>query len=400
MQTKTIAALVAVDDGIDVGEVRQVIDSTAGVEATSIVHGLEVAWGALAGDAGDAILVACQPDSETALWFIRNVVRDYPDRPVVVVSAPSANGFVRHAFDAGAEDLVMPTQGIADDAEVIGDQIRFALEKAVARRSGAPASGPAALASLICVLGPKGGIGKTLTSANLAVGLAIAGRRVVVVDLDLQFGDVGLSLGLEPKRTIYDLVKSGGSMDAEKVSDYLTEHPSGVQVLMAPTRPDQASAVTIEFLRELYPLLRQSHDFVIVDTPPGFSPEVIASIDSSTHVCVVGMLDSLSLKNTKLGLDTLELMGYGRDRIRLVLNRADTNVGVTQEDVFAVLGRRPDVLVPSHRDVARSVNEGSPVVASRPRSEAARAFTALAAAYIGPVSGAGSQRRRLGRRKG
>src|SRR5207249_4788564 len=151
------------------------------------------------------------PDSEMALWFIRNAVRTYPDRPVVVVSAASENGFVRHAFDAGAEDLVMPTRGISDDVAVIADQIRFALEKAVARRTGATTGGPSALASLICVLGPKGGIGKTLTTANLAVGLAMAGRRVAVVDLDLQFGDVGLSLGLEPKRTIHDLVKSGGS---------------------------------------------------------------------------------------------------------------------------------------------------------------------------------------------
>jgi pilus assembly protein CpaE len=398
MQTKTISALVAVDVGIDVDDVRMVLGATVGVDATSIVYGLDLAWNALVGDASDAIVLACPPDSEMALWFIRNVVRSYPERPVIVVSAGSANGFVRHAFDAGAEDLVMPTHGIGDDADVIADQIRFALEKAVARRSGATTGGPTALATLICVLGPKGGIGKTLTTANLAVGLALAGRSVVVVDLDLQFGDVGLSLALEPKRTIYDLVKSGGSMDAEKVTDYLTVHPSGVRVLMAPIRPDQASAVTIDFLRELYPLLRASYDFVIVDTPPGFSPEVIASIDSSTHVCLVGMLDSLSLKNTKLGLETLDLMGYGRDRVRLVLNRADTNVGVTQEDVVAVIGRQPDVLVPSHRDVARSVNEGLPVVASRPRSEAARAFQALAAAYIGPAAGPKAHRRRFGRR--
>jgi pilus assembly protein CpaE len=396
MQTKTISALVAVDVGIDVGDVKMVLDATVGIEATSVVHGLDIAWDALVSDAGDAIVLACPPDSEMALWFIRNVVRSYPERPVIVVSAGSENGFVRHAFDAGAEDLVMPTRGIGDDTEVIADQIRFALEKAVARRSGATTTGPTALASMICVLGPKGGIGKTLTSANLAVGLALAGRRVVVVDLDLQFGDVGLALALEPKRTIYDLVKSGGSMDAEKVEDYLTIHPSGVRVLMAPTRPDQASSVTIDFLRELYPLLRASYDFVIVDTPPGFSPEVIASIDSSTHVCLVGMLDSLSLKNTKLGLETLDLMGYGRDRIRLVLNRADSNVGVTQEDVVAVIGRQPDVLVPSHRDVARSVNEGLPVVASRPKSEAARAFQALAAAYVGPAGGPKPRRRRLG----
>ena len=109
--------------------------------------------------------------------------------------------------------------------------------------------------------------------------------------------------------------------------------------------------------------LRAKHDFVIVDTPPGFTPEVIASIDSSSHVCMVGMLDSLSLKNTKLGLETLELMGYDRDRIRLVLNRADSRVGITHDDVASIIGRKPDVLVPSDRDIPRSVNEGKPIVA-------------------------------------
>jgi pilus assembly protein CpaE len=252
---------------------------------------------------------------------------------------------------------------------------------------------------MICVLGPKGGIGKTLTSANLSVALATAGQRVVLVDLDLQFGDVGLSLGITPQRTVYDLVKSGGSLDAEKIEAYLTPHPSGARILVAPLRPDQAGAVTSDFLRELYPLLRAGHDFVVVDTPPGFSPEVITSIDASTDVCVVGMLDSLSIKNTKLGLETLELMGYDRDRIRVVLNRADTNVGVTQDDVTAVLGSAPDVLVPSHRDVVRSVNEGNPMVLSRPRSEVAKAFTSLAAGYLGrPARREG--RRLAFRRKG
>jgi pilus assembly protein CpaE len=237
---------------------------------------------------------------------------------------------------------------------------------------------------MICVLGPKGGIGKTLTTANLAVALADLGKRVVVVDLDLQFGDVGLSLGLTPQRTVYDLVRSGGSMDADKIEAYLTRHASGARVLMAPVRPDQAGAVTVDFLQELYPMLRAANDFVVVDTPPGFTPEVITSIDASTHVCLVGMLDSLSLKNTKLGLETLGLMGYDAGRIHMVLNRADTNVGVTLDDATAIVGRPPDVLVPSHRDVARSVNEGLPVVLSRPRSDVAKAFRTLANFYAGP----------------
>jgi pilus assembly protein CpaE len=221
---------------------------------------------------------------------------------------------------------------------------------------------------------------------------------VVIVDLDLQFGDVGLSLGLVPTRTVFDLVKSGGSLDSDKIEGYLTPHESGARVLMAPVRPDQASAVTIDFLRELYPLLRANNDFVIVDTPPGFSPEVIATIDSSTHICMVGMLDSLSLKNTKLGLETLELMGYKRDSIRMVLNRADTDVGVTQDDVSAIIGRRPDVLVPSNRDVVRSVNEGAPIVQSRPRTEVAQSFRALADLYLGADGPERPRRLRLRRR--
>jgi pilus assembly protein CpaE len=390
-----ITALVALDAGVDEGGIRNVLTDTHGVEITAVLAGLEESWNALGEHTSDVVIVACPPESEQALWFIREATRRYPDRPIIVLSGASANGFVQHAFESGADDLVMLSDD--EDTRMVAGQLRFAVEKAVARRTGGAAGAATAQASLICVLGPKGGIGKTLTSANLAVGLALAGKRVAIVDLDLQFGDVGLSLGLVPSRTIFDLVKSGGSLDGDKVEAYLTPHSSGVRVLMAPVRPDQASSVTIDFLRELYPLLRATNDFVIVDTPPGFSPEVIASIDSSTHICMVGMLDSLSLKNTKLGLETLELMGYKRDRIRVVLNRADTNVGVTQDDVKAIVGRAPDVMVPSHRDVVRSVNEGTPIVQSKPRTDAARSFRALADIYVGAEA---REPRRLRLRRG
>jgi len=148
----------------------------------------------------------------------------------------------------------------------------------------------------------------------------------------------------------------------------------------------------------VYANLRSSNDYVLVDTPPGFTPEVIASIDSSSSVCLVGMLDTLSLKNTKLGLDTLELMGYPSDRIRLVLNRADSRVGITQDDVVAVMGRRPDVMVPSDREIPRSVNEGMPIVATKARSEAAKAFQRLASLYDGSNQAATNGRFHLWKR--
>jgi pilus assembly protein CpaE len=390
---RAIAAFVALERGVDEDAVRALLAEVDGLELAGVVEGLESAWATMAERAADVVIIACSPESEQALWFLRESARAYADRPTLVLCSGSPNGFVRHAFEAGAEDILMLPEDMPARPHVEAEELRFAVEKAVARRSGAASGGQAALGSLICVLGPKGGIGKTLTSVNLAAVLASAGRKVAIVDLDLQFGDVGLTLGLAPQRTIYDLVKSGGTLDGDKVEAYLARHASGLRVLMAPVRPDQAGAVTIEFLRDVYAALRATHDFVIVDTPPGFTPEVIASIDSSTSTVMVGMLDSLSLKNSKLGLETLALMGYDADRIRVVLNRADTNVGVTPEDVTAVLGRAPDVLVPSHRDVVRSVNEGAPVVLSRQKSDAAKAFTALGALYLGGP--AERKRRRL-----
>jgi pilus assembly protein CpaE len=218
------------------------------------------------------------------------------------------------------------------------------------------------------------------------VGLAAAGRRTVLVDLDLQFGDVGLALGLRPEKTAYDLATSGGTLDADKLEAFLVRHESGLRALLAPVRPDHASAVTTELMRSVYALLRATNDVVVIDTPPDFTPHVIAAVDVSSHVCVVGTLDSLSLKNTRLGLETLELMGYDPGAISLVLNRANSHVGLTRDDVAAIIGRKPDVMVPSDRAVPCSVNEGRPIMVGRKRSAVAAAYRGLAHLYLaGPV---------------
>ena len=172
-------------------------------------------------------------------------------------------------------------------------------------------------------------------------------------------------------------------------------HDTGVDVLLAPARPDQASAITIELLRDILVVARSQYDFVIADTPPGFTAEVIATIDASSDLVMVGTLDSLSLKNTKLGLETLGLMDYDPKKIQLVLNRADTRVGISQHDVVAVLGSEPNVFIPSDREIPRSVNEGIPIVLARPQSYAAASFHDLAVAVH---HSAERQRPRRGRR--
>jgi pilus assembly protein CpaE len=365
-----IRALVAVDTGLSLRDVTDTVPNDTEIQTIGVVEGMEESWRTLQDSTVDVLVVACVGYSDRALFLIDGAVKQDPTRPVIVLSHGSPNGFVRRVFDAGADDiLVLPNTP---------DEVRFAIMKAVARRAGNPLATASDLGELICVLGPKGGTGKTLTAVNLGVALAQAGHRTVVVDLDLQFGDVALTLGVSPTTTIHDLIATGGTLDAAKIDDYLTPHESGLKALLAPTRPDQASVVTTQLLREIYAILRTNYDFVIVDTSPGFTAEVIASIDASTGVIMVGMLDALSLKNTKLGLETLQLMGYRQENIRLVLNRAQTKIGISEEDVMAVLGRRPQVSVPSDRDVPRALSEGVPIMQSRPTSEPSLAFKTLA----------------------
>ena len=323
----------------------------------------------------DIVIVASGAGDEMTTDMVDRAVKHRPDRPVVVMSPSSPNGFLRQAFEAGADDVITLPQTAAE--------VAFTLQKVIARRKGyvIPGKPPA---PVITILGPKGGTGKTLTATNLAVALAQRGKDVVLVDLDLQFGDIGLAMGLSPERTITDLMKAGPPFDHEKLDRHLLRHPSGVKVLIAPTRPDQAGGLSVDYLREIYASLRTMSDAVIVDTPPGFTAEVIATIDVSSDICMIGMLDSLSLKNMKLGLETLELMGYETGNVTLILNRSDSLVGILPEDVTTVIGRPPDVSVPSDREIPRSVNEGTPIVASKPASGVAKAFEALADRYAKP----------------
>ena len=150
-------------------------------------------------------------------------------------------------------------------------------------------------------------------------------------------------------------------------------------------------------------VLRSEYEYIVVDTPPSFSPEVIAAVDASSYVVMVGMLDALSLKNAKLGLETLDLMGYPSERVRVVLNRANTSVGITNRDVANILERAPEVLIPSSRDITTSVNEGNPIVLSQKRSDASRSFGALADLFSTPATEPASARKgriRIGRRHG
>lgn len=389
-----IRVLVALDGGTDRNSVEAVLPVQPGIELAGVAENLERGWDQIASDRIDAVLVACAGSADRALAFAEGVSGHFPDRAVLLLYTGSPNGVGQRALAAGAEDLVAMPDSNGEppspvERERIAGELHTALEKAVARRRRATAAPRVAQGRMVVVLGPKGGAGKTLVSSSLAITMAESGQDVVLLDLDLQFGDAALTLGLPPTRTIYDLVISGGSLDAEKLADYLVTHESGVKVLQAPARPDQAASVTVGFLRQLFDVLRATVDWIVVDSSPGFTPEVIAAIDASTDICMVGTVDAAALKNTKLGLETLERMGVPAEKVKLVLNRADSRIGITPEDVHAVTGRPADGLIPSHRDVARASSEARPIVTSQPASQPAKALRSLADSYLGTREQAG-----------
>ena len=281
-----IRVLVTLAEHADPQLVRAALEREPSLEVIGYAN-YDDDWQALLAQPADIVVVASGASDEATTHMVDRAVKHRPDRPVVVMSAESPNGFLRQAFEAGADDVITLPQSSED--------VAFTLQKVIARRKGAVTSGKPP-AKVITVLGPKGGTGKTLTATNLAVALAQRGKEVVLVDLDLQFGDIGLAMGLSPERTITDLMKAGPPFDHEKIDRHLLRHPSGVKVLIAPTRPDQAGSLSVDYLRDVYAALRTMPDAVIVDTPPGFTAEVIATIDVSSDICMIPTLESERLR--------------------------------------------------------------------------------------------------------
>ena len=180
------------------------------------------------------------------------------------------------------------------------------------RQHGGDATGPRAKghrsAHIFTVFSTKGGSGKTVIATNLAVCFARQGKRTLLIDFDLHSGDDALVLGLSPRWTILDLVQSPGDLDGEKLAGFVTRHSSGVDLLPAPTRPDEEELVDVDRLEPLLAVARQSYDAVVIDTSSQFAPATLLAIDHTDSLVLVGASDVPTIKSLKIALETLELL--------------------------------------------------------------------------------------------
>ena len=311
-------------------------------------------------------------------------VREYTGAPIVVVAAGEASRLLEEALGADVADVLLLPQ--------LTENVAFALRKAARTGRRAQRAGDTA-GRVITVFSPKGGTGKTVTATNLAACFAKFGRkRTLLLDLDLQFGDAAIMLSIEPEKTIHDLVVAPGELDPEKLSGYTTRHATGVDVLPAPVRPEDAELVTEAKLSRLLEVARQSYDAIVVDTSPFFHGPVLATLDRTDTLVLVCGLEVPTIKNVRLSLQTLELLSFPPSRIKVLLNRANSNVGLKRAEVEAALETKVAYEVPSDRAVPVAVNRGSPAVVSEPQSEFARALRGVAEALLPADASAGKRR--------
>ncbi|GLY02634.1 MULTISPECIES: AAA family ATPase [Actinoplanes] len=340
------------------------------------------------------VILGAQVDLDEALMFtayqrlqrplIGVVLIRYTLDPGVVVQC-LRSGVREVVEEADSEGLRAATVRSVDLSRALGTTMRSVTEAAPYAR-------------VVTVFAGKGGCGRTMIAVNLAVALASAGRRVLVIDLDLQFGDVAIMMKLSPERSIAGGLAMAGRLDEQGLRSLVTPYRPGLDTLLAPSSPAEGEQVRREFVVELLDVARPLYDFIVVDTPAVVTDQVLAALDMSDFFVPIVTPDLPTLKSVRLTKEMFDLLDYPQDRRLLVFNRANTQVGLSPAEVEEAVGMPFAVLVPSSRDVIVSVNQGEPITITDPLHPVSRAMSDLADRCTGVQSPPVKQRRFFGRK--
>lgn len=312
--------------------------------------------------------------------------RRYPHVATVMVTAELSTQLLHKALRAGVKDVLsapIDTDQLMESIDRVADGLPSA-EQLVAGSPPPPQESYDQVGRVITVFSTKGGSGKSVVATNLAVALARrSSRPVVLIDGHLQFGDAAVMLKLHPKRTVVDAIDQLDALDAGMIDDLTTVHePSGLRVLPAPLEPTFADQISGVQFTELVEKVRATAGYVIIDLPAIFNEVVLNVIETSDDIIFVAGLDIPNIKNVKIAMGTLNMLNVPKEKLHLVLNRADSKVKLDVSEVERTLGVTAAAHVPSDVVVPISVNKGEPVVLSAPKSGPARAFEQLASRFL------------------
>lgn len=350
-------------------------------EEAQVVESLPAVTRLLAASPGE-LLVLVGPDiALQQVWDLATQVRlELPYVGIVLLRRRLDVTVLADALRFGVREVVA-----AEDLGAIGQACRRSIELSE-KLSTATGNGETKQGKVVTVFSAKGGCGKTTVSTNLGAYLASTGAKVLIVDLDLAFGDVAISLQLVPQASMIDVVAMSGNIDEQGLESVVTHHDCGLDAVCAPSEPQDAERIPGATIGELLRVARRSYDFVIVDTPPAFTEHVLAACDVSDLLVLLATLDIPAVKNLRLALDTLDLLGHPREARVVVLNRSDAKVGLRVDDVVMALRQPIGVMIPSSSTVPATINRGVPIVLDQPRHPVSVAIQALAEEHLRPRS--------------
>jgi pilus assembly protein CpaE len=338
----------------------------------------------------DVLVAGPSLGTRSGLQRLRLIREELPTMSVVLAFSRRPDASLRDIVRTGAVDLLQLPVDDKELTEAIDRAVELAGSPAplMVASSDAPATtagGQPTVAAgkplglVYTISSATGGCGKTFYATNLAYFLVrYTGKRVVILDLDLQFGEVVTALRLRPKYTIFDALQREDTDEDDlraHIEEYMVTHETGVHVLAAPREPSEADRISPPDITRIIEAARKQYDYVIVDTPPQLNESVLAAFDLSAGLYVMATLDLPSVRNMSVFLGTLERLKISADNVKLILNKAESDVGIDIDQVTKLFPQGFESVLPYAKEVSRSINLGMPVMAASPQSEISRLMT-------------------------
>lgn len=333
----------------------------------------------------DLVILGPSHAHEEALNSVGELIANDPELGVVLVAETITAPLLKAALRAGLTDVIEAPLTVDKIEETIGQIDRLQRRRATGNLPSEPFAGEPEAGTVITVMSAKGGSGKTVFATNVAMllGRHSSPQDVVMVDGDLQFGDVCLVLQLEPKFTVVNAAHELHELDESMLDSILTKHSSGMRVLAAPLEPAFADEISTAAITEIVEKLRSMFRYVVIDTASLLDELLLSLLERADKVLFIVDMDLPSVKNAKLALETLRLLKFPASKIQLVLNRSNAKARLDEKEIERSLKMKIMATVPSDGIVPASVNEGRPVVESAPKSKVAKGFESVARLIVG-----------------